>query len=252
MSSGVSTIEIRKLLETDRSWSAYALADLDPHYREVSDWYHHPEALVLVYRGITPPVLFAMGSTSRLEELFPRVPRGRYIYTLLGNCRAILRQHLKIETENHMWRMVLNQDAFPGIPEEGVVKLQMANLADIQTLFSAYPDQPDAFTPEQLQKGIFWGMYEDSELISIAGTHIISQWASVAAIGNVFTRPDRRGRGFATRVTGAVVKDILQQNIRSIVLNTAMDNAPALSCYRKLGFSPYCGYYEGIGTLTNQ
>jgi ribosomal protein S18 acetylase RimI-like enzyme len=245
------TEEIRKLLETDRLWSAYALADLDPLFSEFSDWYFASEALLLIYRGLEPPVLFALGQPQGVERLFSQVPQDRYTYTLLGYCREMIRDRLKIESENHMWRMGLKPEEFPGTSADAVVKLRMADLDAIQRLFNGHPDQPDAFMPSQIQNGIFYGIFEGDELISLAGTHILSHWASVAAIGNVFTRPDLRGKGLATRVTAAVVRVALDQGIETVVLNVGMDNAPALACYRKLGFWPYCGYYEGTGTLTS-
>jgi ribosomal protein S18 acetylase RimI-like enzyme len=251
MNSGFSTENIRELLEMDRSWSAYALADLDPEFNDFSDWYQQSESLILIFRGLNPPVLFAMGQPQGLETLFKEIPEGQYIYTLQGYCRALIRERLKIETENNMWRMALKAEGFPGTSAEGVVKMGMPDLNAIQELFNGYPDQPDSFTPTQLQKGIFYGYYQDDELVSVAGTHIISHWASVAAIGNVFTRPDQRDKGFASRVTAAVVKGSLEMGIKTNVLNVAMDNTPAQTCYRKLGFWPYCGYYEGMGTFTN-
>ena len=41
-------------------------------------------------------------------------------------------------------------------------------------------------------------------LVAVAGTHLVSDTYGVAAIGNVFTHPDYRGRGYATLATGAV------------------------------------------------
>ena len=108
----------------------------------------------------------------------------------------------------------------------------------------------DSFLPAQMKMGPFYGLFEDEDLVSMAGVHIQSHWASVAAIGNVYTRPDRRGRGFATQVTASVIEDVLSQGIETVVLNVGRDNQPALTCYRKLGFWPYCGYYEGTGTLS--
>jgi GNAT superfamily N-acetyltransferase len=252
MNSGVSGKDIRKLLETDRVWSAYALADLDPEWNEFSEWYLHLDSLILIYRAFNPAILFAMGQPQGLESLFKEIPNDRYTYTLLGHSQAIIRDRLKIQIENRMWRMALKSEEFPGTPTEGVVKLRMADLDSVQKLFYDHPDRPDAFTPVQLKTGIFYGLYLEDDLISIAGTHILSHWASVAAIGNVFTKPDQRGKGYATRVTASVVKEALGQGIRTIVLNVAMDNTPAITCYRKLGFWPYCGYYEGTGTLVSE
>jgi predicted GNAT family acetyltransferase len=74
-----------------------------------------------------------------------------------------------------------------------------------------------------------------------------SERRRLAAIGNVFTRPDRRGRGLAKRTTGAVASELLRRGTKTIVLNVAMDNDPAVRAYRALGFMPFCGYYEGVG-----
>ena len=77
----------------------------------------------------------------------------------------------------------------------------------------------------------------------------VSERRSVAAVGNVFTHPAHRGRGLATRVTAAVVRTLLERRLRTVVLNVAMHNAPALRCYEQLGFWPFCGYDEGVGQL---
>src|SRR5215467_15229054 len=56
---------IRNLLETDRPWSAYPLGDLAPGLFEQGSWYcpsAGDQALVLLFRGFTPPVLFTLGS----------------------------------------------------------------------------------------------------------------------------------------------------------------------------------------------
>jgi ribosomal protein S18 acetylase RimI-like enzyme len=250
MSLGLSTKEIRRILETDRNWSAYALADLDPQFNQFCTWLTDQESVILIYHGLSPPVLFAMGEPVQLSKLFSEIPSGKYTYTLMGYCRKIIRPRLEIAIEHHMWRMALKLEDFPGTRSEGVVKLGLSDLEAIQGLLSGQHDQPDAFVPTQLEIGPFFGLYEGDELVSMAGTHIQSHWASVAAIGNIFTRPDQRGRGFATKVTAAVVKNVISQGIKTIVLNVGMDNHPALACYRKLGFWPHYVYYEGTGMIT--
>src|SRR3972149_6413210 len=51
----------RSLLEQDRVWCAYALADLEPPFVERTGWHVGDQGLVMVYRGLTPPWLFAHG-----------------------------------------------------------------------------------------------------------------------------------------------------------------------------------------------
>ena len=238
---------LQQLLESDRVWCAYALADLDPAEAEHCTWLASEKTVILIYKGLDPPVLFFHGDPEDFGSLVSRVPRGVYQYGLKKNCRLMLSNQLQSKVERHMWRMVLDPRDFPRISDVGLKRLVPYDLPAIRRLFGSSPDLPDAFHERQLAIGPFFGIYEGDELICIAGVHVLSQWAKVAAVGNVFTRPDRRGQGLATRVSAAVVQALLEQDIQTIVLNVAMDNEPALRCYRRLGFRPYCDYYEGIG-----
>jgi predicted GNAT family acetyltransferase len=150
-----------------------------------------------------------------------------------------------------MWRMVLKPEDFPGGEDQGCVALTRDDSDRLRDLFGEHPDRPDSFHPSQLDRGVFRAIAEGQELVAVAGTHVVSDWASVAAVGSVYTRPDRRGRGYGRKASAAVAADLLRRGIRTIVLNVAMDNAPALAVYRRLGFMPFCGYYEGVGVLIN-
>jgi predicted GNAT family acetyltransferase len=66
----------------------------------------------------------------------------------------------------------------------------------------------------------------------------------------VFTKPDQRNRGHGTRVSSSVVGTLLAMGIRTIVLNVAKTNHPAIRSYTRIGFLPYCKYQEGLGNLT--
>jgi ribosomal protein S18 acetylase RimI-like enzyme len=240
---------IRRILEDERIWCAYALADLDPAEAERCTWLTNMESVVLIYKGFDPAVLFAHGEPDTLQRLFDQVPSDNYQYTLKEPARMMIDQGLEPVCEERMWRMNLDPSKFPSVSSNGVERLGLEDLSAIQQLYGSYPDQPDAFHERQLAMGPFIGIRENGEIISIAGVHIISPWASVAAIGNVFTRPDRRGQGLATRTSAAVVQALLDGGINTIVLNVAMSNEPALRCYENLGFTPYCSYYEGSGFL---
>ncbi|NIM93793.1 MAG: GNAT family N-acetyltransferase [Anaerolineales bacterium] len=239
--------KIRELLDSDRVWSAYALADLEPPFSVASEWFMDGETVFLIFRGIRPPVLFCTGPVETAENLLVNIPEDIYTYTLLKPHYDLLQHQLHIDHESEMWRMVLDNATLPGTSDPGITRLNGEDLPAILELFSDHPDRPDSFTTDQLEGGIFFGYFEGDELISVAGTHIISPEASVAAIGNVFTEPMCRDAGLATQVTGAVVAELLTQQFKTIVLNVAVDNEPAITCYRKLGFREYCRYLEGIG-----
>jgi ribosomal protein S18 acetylase RimI-like enzyme len=241
---------LHRILETDRIWSAYALADLDPRMDKHCEWLFDENAVILIYKGLTPPLLFFQGGPKELSSLQGRVPPGSFQYSLTGTYKALFEKRLKPSHETRMWRMVLQPDDFPGAQMSDVAGLGPADLPAILALFADHADQPDAFDQAQLNEGPFYGIFDRDELVCLAGIHVLSDWASVAAVGNVFTRPDKRGRGLATRTSAAVVSALLEREIRTIVLNVAMENEPAIRCYRRLGFTPYCVYYEGTGIVS--
>jgi ribosomal protein S18 acetylase RimI-like enzyme len=240
---------LMELMERDRVWCAYALADLDPPEVEQSKWLVDEDSVVLLYKGFDPPILFAYGDPDTLMPLFRRIPAGVYQYSLRSTAREILGKRLQPKLERNMWRMVLDPTEYPGLLKNVVKRLTTDDLPAIINLFESSPDPPDAFHERQLTAGPFFGIYEGEELICIAGIHVLSKKQSVAAIGNVLTRPGWRRRGLATRSSSAVVSALLKQRIQTIVLNVAKENEPAMRCYLRLGFQPACSYYEGIGKL---
>lgn len=240
----------RSLFEQDRVWCAYALADIEPPFAARTTWLVGGRAVVMYYRGLTPPWLFAHGDPQEVEGLLRELPAGTYQYGLLATHRSLLGGRLRPARETHMWRMVLRLEDFPAGRAEGAEALNVDDLASLLTLFADHPDRPDSFDAGQLTTGVFFGIRRHGRLVSAAGTHVIGRAARVAAVGNVFTHPDHRRRGYAGRVSAAVVETLLGLGLDTIVLNVGMANVLALGLYRGLGFSPFCGYYEGVGELT--
>ncbi len=148
-----------------------------------------------------------------------------------------------------MWRMALREEPAESAPENRVERVGREALQEILTLFDEHPDRPDAFSPSQLDAGTFFGIWDSGSLIALAGTHVAYAPLSVAALGNIFTRPDRRGEGLGRKTTAAVLGELRRRGFQTIVLNVAMDNEPAIRIYTQLGFRPYCGYLEGTGVL---
>jgi predicted GNAT family acetyltransferase len=107
-------------------------------------------------------------------------------------------------------------------------------------------ESPEYFHPGMLRNGVFFGICEGEDLISAAGTHVVAPSESVGAIGNVYTRRDRRGVGLAAKVTSAVVTELLNIKLNTIALNVYPGNASAVRIYERLGFRTYCEFRTGI------
>ena len=58
-------------------------------------------------------------------------------------------------------------------------------------------------------------------------------------IGNIVTHKDYRGRGIATQLFDALLKELKEQGIAKVFLEVEHDNAPAIALYEKSGFTKY-------------
>jgi RimJ/RimL family protein N-acetyltransferase len=249
---------VRSRLDRDREWSAYAIGDLAPGLVEHCEWHGAEEpsdALVLIFRGFSPSIVFAMGSTRELRPLFAEVADQELSLHLRADGVAALSGAYTTSSLRTMRRMTLRPDAFrPAIDDMlRSSRIDESHLAAVTALYAdgePRGEAPTFFSPAMLRQGTFHGVWEGGELIAIAGTHLYSAELGVCTIGNVYTRGDRRGRGLAARVTSDVVAYALSDAIATIVLNVGADNTAAQRVYERLGFVGYGEFYEGEAMRT--
>jgi len=86
---------------------------------------------------------------------------------------------------------------------------------------------------EMIKKNLYYGVFVNSELVSIAGVYL--RLRDCWIIGDVFTHPDYRGRGYAKAVTSAVTQKALDIS-GNAYLHVRVDNSPAINAYRRLGY----------------
>lgn len=243
---------IRAILHQDLLWSAYALGDLAPGFFAHSVWYgtlDDPTAIVLALHLFEPPVLFLKGKPDSVRLLLEEMPPlPRVFFLARPDVAPVFQEFYRIEKSETMWRMSLEKEHFHYTPSPQTERLSRKDLKALRRLFAdgeAAGEAPDFFSPAMLERGVYFGVREEEELIASAGTHLWEPTEGVGAIGNVYTRRDRRGRGLATLVTGAVAAELARQELPAIVLNVNKDNTAAKRVYEKLGFRPYCLYEEG-------
>jgi ribosomal protein S18 acetylase RimI-like enzyme len=250
------TAAIRAILETDRPWAAYALADLAPGFFEVCEWHALPgpdPALILLYRAFETPVLVTLGAPQAINVLLDEVSgEGELYLSVRPEVLPLIKTRYVVKPEAAMWRMVLKPEAFrPFPPQTPTAQLGPADLPALQQLYAdghQTGEAPDFFTPEMVEQGVFFGVREGKALVAAAGTHLYASAESVGTVGNVYTRRDRRGRGLAKLVTQAVAAKLLEMGLQTIVLNVAQPNSAAIRVYESLGFVRYCAFYEGLAS----
>jgi len=248
--------QIRSILSTDRAWAVYALGDLAPGFFEHTDWFGVEDgaALLMLYRAFGTPLLFTLGSPERVDSLLDGLPGESDFYlSIRPDVLPLIRARFQVADETAMWRMVLNPGRFR--PAAGpVTRLGVGDLPALQRLHAGgkpdnqrADDAPDFFSASMVEHGVYYGVFDERQnLMAAAGTHLVVPSEGVAAVGNVYTSPDHRGRGLAQRVTSAVIADLLSRpELHVIALNVRQDNSTAIHVYGRLGFERYCPFFEG-------
>lgn len=236
------------LLEQDRLLAAYALCDLDPREFGRTRWgialdAGRPVGLVLEYLGPSPQPLFLAGDPAAVARVLRDVivPRAAWIAgspAHLAEAEPVYR----IDPGPPMIRMVVDAGSFEpaGRPAERL------GPRDIGELNRLYDLGPAAWLPAStVAEGVYYGIREGDRIVAAAGTHVIGDAVGLAAVGNVMTRADRRGRGHATAVTSAVTAELLGR-CPQVVLNVRADNPAALAVYRSLGYREHVRFEERL------
>jgi RimJ/RimL family protein N-acetyltransferase len=241
-------LQILAYLETDRPYAAYGIGDLEPEMFEQCEWVGAEEAgrlqaLILHFRGLEPPALLLMGDSDGLRAILAEALRPEKVYL---TCRE---EHLTTargfyawDEPTLMWRMALQPAHFQPVQDD-CVRLTPAHADQLAALYAL--GEGNAFSPAQMEQGVFCGVFADGQLVAVAGTHLVSPTYGVAAVGNIFTHPDHRGHGYGTATTSRVVTALLQNGIHDVILNVSQGNVAATRIYERLGFQRYCLYLEG-------
>lgn len=250
--------QIGAFLRQDAPLHLYALGDLDDFFWPHTLWYglEADGALRQVLLGYLTDSLFVLhaltgGPLDELRELLGRVQHllpSRIYAHLTPGADAALTERYHGEPHGLYDKMLLVATELPAPPEDdGVERLDENNLAELLALYAAsYPR--NWFDPRMLATGHYYGLRVDGALACVAGVHVYSPQQRVAALGNIATRPEARGRGYAGTVTARLCRELLR-TVDQVGLNVRADNAAAIACYRRLGFRRVASYEEVDFTL---
>ncbi|MBM3782832.1 MAG: GNAT family N-acetyltransferase [Acidobacteria bacterium] len=244
---GTNREAVRSRLDSDAAWAAYAIGDLGPAMAPHCEWFVDGGEIALILSAFGSPVVWALGGSfaGALETLRTA---DRISVTMRESARDELSRYFHTGNLQSMWRMRLDIGAFRSLPLTGVERLGPADVPAVEALYrdgDAHHEAPDFFFEAMIANGIYYGVREEGELIAVAGTHLAVDSEGVAAIGNVYTRRDRRCRGLAARTTSAVASEALDRGMPLVVLNVRRENATARRVYERLGFQVHCAFLEG-------
>ncbi|MEM1610108.1 MAG: GNAT family N-acetyltransferase [Sulfolobales archaeon] len=87
---------------------------------------------------------------------------------------------------------------------------------------------------EILKKRRYYGVIADGKLVSTASRYLALE--EIHMIGDVYTRPEYRGRGYAKAVTSAITREAIVSGAMAS-LHVETNNEPAIRVYRSLGYN---------------
>lgn len=244
---------IETVLRRNTHMHLYELGDLDPFFWPYTVWYGLEDggelrSTVLLYVATATPILLAIpaaggdGTDDLLRLVLPLLPPSLYAHVDPSFVELLAVSYRPASFGRHFKMALRDRRRLERTDSSATLALGPADLAELNELYHAsYPG--NSFDPRMLETGHFYGVRRDGKLAGAAGIHVYSPSYRVAAIGNVATLPEYRGRGIARMVTARLCRELLA-SVDNIGLNVKADNHAAIASYRALGFETVGEYEE--------
>jgi RimJ/RimL family protein N-acetyltransferase len=253
---------LERFLRRHAAAQVYGLADLDEPFWPKARAFVRPgaggeiAAACLVLGELAPPIVYAVApprdaaTNALLAELAPELPEAFFANLPVGGARAFEPTY-EVEPHGEYVKMVwAEREAAARVDTRSVERLgpeHEPELADFYARDAYLPEERGGrfFASYMLELGPWFGARESGRLACAAGLHVLSRRYGVAAIGNVATRPDLRGRGLARAATARLCLE-LAPHLATIALNVSATNTAARRCYEAIGFREVLRYEEAV------
>ncbi|EKD27214.1 MAG: GCN5-related N-acetyltransferase [uncultured bacterium] len=244
---------ISDYLSLDRVWSSEALLSLDDHYWRLATWYGYFDGknigLALMFKKLSPQPVFLTGEPNCISHIIRQEVKANKVFLESPlSCLGVLKLFYNFSPALVMNKMQLHHfrpSSFPMDPQ--VRRLTPDDYLPARDLY--YRNTENAvFDVDQFNEGIYFGIQIGPNIVSIAGTTVMSIDYRTVTIGNVITDNDFRHKGYATSCLINLCKELLAQSYDCICIKVSRGNNSALNVYRRLGFTKVCEYFEGLGT----
>lgn len=251
---GENKREIEELLGANPYLHMYSIGDLDERFRPYTKWHGLIKserlcAVICIYTSTDAPTVMVLSEESSnmselLRQTIPLLPDYFQAHLSPGLETLFSDTHEMELNSTHYKMALLKGELLTTVNTDEVIRLHSDDIPQLLKLYSdSYPD--NWFEPEMLELNRYMGIRKGGRLIAAAGTHVYSPAQNAAAIGNITTLPEYRGRGIGARVTAGLSQLLLSEGMR-VGLNVKIDNQAAVACYRKIGYSVCAEFGEYI------
>jgi predicted GNAT family acetyltransferase len=196
--------------------------------------FHAPlsEGTALARRFFRDVNLFASArddSPAALAELSALVQPGEQVF--IAQVPEIVVPPGLVEVKAALGVQMLATRVPNPVPRSDITPLTEADAPEMVAL--AKLTEPGPFLERTNRMGRFLGIRVDGRLAAMAGERM--RIPGYTELSGVCTHPDFRGRGFARRLSTAVVTDIIARGDRAF-LHAWKSNHTAIDLYEQLGF----------------
>jgi predicted GNAT family acetyltransferase len=115
--------------------------------------------------------------------------------------------------------------------EHSVEDLNISHVDEMLALVEL--TKPGPFSRRTPELGSYLGIHEGGQLVAMAGERL--RLTGYTEISAVCTRPESRGRGYASSLVSALIQKITERD-ETPFLHVRTENVQAIRVYEKLGF----------------
>lgn len=207
------------------------------------------KGFVSIYRDFRVPLIRLDGEKEAADELLKILSENK----MLLYCPPSLIERVKVkfpEAKHYLEdQMCVRRNEFRSIDPTPALKLAPIHASQLEKLYSTshgiFADNKEKCT-KLLESLSFYGIVQNSKLVSVAFARqmLPNAWE----LSGVFTDPDYRCKGYATKVSSAATLEALEY-AETVSLYVRHDNAHAVKTYEKLGYRKIDEWYwVDVGT----
>ena len=208
-----------------------------------------PRNILILWKGFNdkpPEALIKAESEEKVEELLDKVEGIYCSFLIPQELSAPIERRYDMTRENFLLYTIKDEGSFKKFTKHGDIierlepKLKYARQIVREWKYSNDVD----LIFEKLKKYPFFGIREEDELISYAGT--IAQTEEVSFLALAYTKLNYRGlnyrgKGMCKSVSSALVEDVFKQG-RIPAMYIVDENTPSIRVAERLGFCPIAAH----------